>query len=152
MRYVIIKPVGYEKKPFPGLNKWIPLMRSGKYEQGIGCLATGYEQCGEPMTYCCLGLLSLSQGRLTTEKRDGTSVDCSASELSSDNPLVVALVADGPISFPNGISVEKLTMSPMTTAHSFVGLNDDLALNFNEIADIADELYYDTQQPTKQQP
>lgn len=41
---------------------WIEALRSGKYEQGVGCLECNHYG-GKP-TYCCLGVLAKEMGRL----------------------------------------------------------------------------------------
>lgn len=58
--------------------KWLEALRSGKYKQGTGRLFRPGD------TYCCLGVLSAEQGRLTGEY-DGP--DGSSLVLSEDNPL-----------------------------------------------------------------
>ena len=93
--------------------QWVEALRSGKFPQGKYVLCANGD-------YCCLGVLSSLQGRLTPSGNDGlggseTVLDCS-------NPLnwvndVRVVVADG--------------------TFTLIGLNDN-GIPFSQIADIID--------------
>lgn len=69
------------KMPEELKTKVLAALRSGEYKQGVGQLSNGD-------SYCCLGVVSLMQGRLA--KRDGFFCDSKASStafLFKDNPV-----------------------------------------------------------------
>lgn len=101
--------VSEQKLPPEIKTQWLEALRSGKFPQGKHMLCTN--GC-----YCCLGVLSHIQGRLTPSGYDGTT----DTVLCHDNPLnwvndVRVAVADGPI--------------------TLIGLNDN-GMPFTQIADI----------------
>jgi len=103
--------------------KWIAALRSGLFPQGDGAL------CRDAL-YCCLGVLSLEQGRLV--RGDGRWCDGdihSVGNLSSSNPLNEILNANGNLAVAVLLTTETETIRCL----SLVSLNDAGA-TFHEIA------------------
>jgi hypothetical protein len=124
MNFTIHIPNNYTPPPLPGRNEWVADLRANPDKQGAGLL-------GEPQgPNCCLGRLSLLQGRLT---RDGFDSDSGFwAGLSENNPAFVMLSALG--DFPNGVAVNGLYC---------LAFCNDTGLTFAQIADIIEALWSD---------
>jgi hypothetical protein len=125
--YNLVIPEGYEKRELPYFNEWIAALESGDYEQHLGKL------CWDGKTYCCLGLLSKIQGRLTPTLRDGSSTNCPYA-LAEDNPCYPSLNQAG--AFDSGVQcwVDDFPL------YSLAGCND-YGLHFKQIAEIIKALW-----------
>lgn len=104
--------VSEQKLPPEIKSQWLEALRSGKFLQGKHMLCTG----NLIKQYCCLGVLSHVQGRLTQSGYDGITdtVLCHNNPLNWLNDVRVA-DADGAI--------------------TLIGLNDN-GMPFTQIADI----------------
>ena len=101
--------VSEQKLPPEIKSQWLEALRSGKFPQGKHRLcANGY--------YCCLGVLSHIQGRLTQSGYDGTT----DTVLCHDNPLHW---------------VNDVRMVDSFQVITLIGLNDN-DMPFTQIADI----------------
>jgi len=123
-------PKGYERIELPFYDEWIEALESGEYKQGIGEL-TLPDGC-----YCCLGVLSKIQGRLTPfmayQHRDGGS-DGPTRVLADSNPCYPVLCDSG--MFPEGVTVSHSNGKNAFRAVSLMELNDRGA-TFNQIATV----------------
>ncbi len=145
-------PSGYRKKKLPGLKDWVAALNSGKYRQGSSHLCV---KDNGRFKYCCLGVLSKVQGRLSEVDED-TKGDkpyaggvAATSYLHSSNPVYSILSQSG--YFPAGVVVnvfDKRNVDPIgnpnfyhSAACSLVGLNDDLGLSFKDIAKVLQILF-----------
>lgn len=147
-------PSDYKKIKLPGLTAWVTALNSGNYRQNNSALceklSTG------KLGYCCLGVLSKTQGRLisfgshTNKKGDGTYED-NADEyhLSRNNPVFDILGCHGELPknvFVNTYNKTELEIDGTPEFHcddaeSLVALNDDLKLSFKDIAKVLKLLY-----------
>lgn len=88
---IVVKlPDNFVPVSLPWRNRWIKALRSGKFLQATGGL-TGTVETDDDLYkegYCCLGVLSKIQGRLTDSGEDGGEND---TVLSSSNPCFFAL-------------------------------------------------------------
>lgn len=123
----VILPEGYEPISLPFFNEWIEALESGKFEQGRGRLFSGTH-------YCCLGVLSKVQCRLTEKGRD-TDVGHDMI-LHSDNPCFNALGNSG--SFPEGVYVERHPSGPKGFALVYM---NDTGYSFHEIAEAIKKIW-----------
>lgn len=136
--YILVLGPAYEKRPFPGLNKWLEALRSGNYEQGKARLWTAGSN-----SYCCLGVLSKIQGRLTDNGFDGSN----CYTLADSNPRYPELRSNG------GLPKEVYFKTDLegTDEHytSLADLNDS-GMSFKEIAELLELVFYhvDETQPT----
>jgi hypothetical protein len=91
----VLLPVGYERPKLPWKREWLKALRSDKFKQALNCLCDGRGG------YCCLGVLSLVQGRLigTNDSDDSTRENA----LSYSNPCFPVLKGLG--YFPEGVHV-----------------------------------------------
>lgn len=127
--YILIIPEGYQKKELPYFKEWTEALDSGEYSQGSGVLCV----IGNSIkSYCCLGVLSKVQGRLT-EDMDGENGN--NAYLSVDNPNYPFLRYDGV--FPNGIEVN---FHDRMFVKSLAELNDN-NLPFSEISKVIKEIW-----------
>ena len=102
-------PDDYKKIPLSWFEEWTEALDSGKYSQNFDFLEG-------PNGLCCLGVLSLIQGRLINH-RDNTELRI----LDSDNPCFDRLDHTGHI--PNNITIRN-----EINGHSYrtlSALNDD---------------------------
>lgn len=145
--FEIILPDNYEKVELgPIKDKWLKALRSGRYRQGFGRLRTASGG------YCCLGVLSKIQKRLTDN--NGTCFDgpyahtagspISTCFLSDNNPVIRALDING--AFPKGVSVKIIqpsnanNFSPLSICSCLADCNDD-GMSFKQIAEIIDTIW-----------
>jgi hypothetical protein len=124
---ILVTPKGYEKKELPYFNEWVKALRSGEYKQGVGTLFRDNK-------YCCLGVLSKVQGRLTAEGSDHNST--TAGWLSHTNPCNSAFGSWG--SFDEGV-----WLFLEDRKEGLTGLTDvnDAGATFEEIATIIETLW-----------
>lgn len=125
MKYEIEYPENYVKPKMPA-KAWVEALRSGEYQQVKGCLCDGN-------AYCCLGVLSKIQGRLTDEGRDGEKG--TQYILEPDNPLIQYIGSAG--EFPLGVEV---ILSHKERIKGLAGLNDG-GFTFSEIATIIEQIW-----------
>lgn len=131
--YELIIPEGYQKKELPYFKEWTEALDSGEYSQGSGQLCQTLSYLEEIETrYCCLGVLSKIQGRLT-EDMDGENGNNVC--LSEDNPNYPFLRYYGV--FPNGIEVN---FHDRMIIKNLVELNDN-NLPFSEISKVIKEIW-----------
>lgn len=133
-------PIGYVSKKIPWRNKWLEALRSGHYKQGTGrlllkrgatCLIT--EKSYNTDTYCCLGVLSRIQGRLT---ETGSDRDAGHScILSPTNPCKASLFSAGRL--PNLV---KVRYGDFGDLGSLTELNDR-GVSFEDIAKLIEILW-----------
>ena len=127
---IINLPEGYEPVHLPMRDEWIAALTSGEYKQMTGflCFASG-DEC----RYCCLGVLSKIQGRLSYDK-DLIGCGCDKIDgytdiLSPCNPLYEYFNNVG--FFPKNVSVTYKKSENVSLA----SLNDEGA-TFAEIAEV----------------
>ncbi len=124
--YTVHFPENYQKVKFPGLNTWLADLQANPDKQCKRVL-------GKPEgPNCCLGRLSILQGRLDSRGYD----DSNNEVLSWSNPYsnINGFSKNG--HFPEGVSV----MGICGRFFSFANLND-MDFSFAEIADIAEQIY-----------
>jgi hypothetical protein len=128
-RVTIELPNNYERKPLPGMNKWVEALRSGKYPQGRHAL------CREGK-FCCLGVKCELEGlakKIVSEDSDVVYCDTTAS-LPDQSESYYILGSNGLI--PDCASVTLGVAMRLTLA----GLNDKGA-TFEEIAFVIESLW-----------
>jgi hypothetical protein len=121
---------GYKRIKLPLKRKWLTALRSDDFKQGQRLL------CNSAKEYCCLGVLSKLQGRLTEDGKDGIIIEhgeniAPRNVLGDDNPMRSVLKAIGV--FPDGVSVKII--SKMLEKRDLAALNDE-GVSFKDIADI----------------
>lgn len=145
-QYTITTPDNFQKVPLPGFQAWYDaLMKNPKQGKGVLCAdVNGIKE------YCCLGVLSETQGRLKLGELNGRMqfLDSGGMDkcmveypsnagLSEDNPLRPILSGLG--SFPPCCSVNKTGIyNPM---FSFAMLNDSLEMPMIDIAEVLNTFY-----------
>jgi hypothetical protein len=131
--YTMIIPEDYQKIPLPYFKEWTEALDSGSYLQAKSRLyETIVSNEGEVCSYCCLGILSKIQGRLTEDGRDIHSEHY----LSSNNPNVNIFGTTG--RFPAEITVKLGDFN--TKILSLSHLND-LGVPFSEISKVIKEIW-----------
>lgn len=110
---------GYKKTKLPFFKKWTEALESGKFRQTRGRMRASGNKC---VKYCCLGVLSKIQGRLSDKVDVGT--------LDLDNPCSTVFSDNG--QFPSEVSVWVDGLN----ASSLVALNDDFDLSFKDISKV----------------
>ena len=87
IKFELVIPDDYQKKELPYFKEWTEALDSGSYSQTSGqlCETISYPESTQTC-YCCLGVLSKIQGRLTANNRDGSDPD-STYYLSHQNPI-----------------------------------------------------------------
>lgn len=131
MNYTLTLPEGYVRLPFPGLDEWTADLRANPDKQCSGALQKGNN-------FCCLGRLSLLQGRLQ-DGCDGKGGN--KGMLSSDNPLMSVLGHDGRL--PSSVALVAGYLQ------SCLSNCNDNGFSFPQIADILDTLYVNSGPLTK---
>jgi hypothetical protein len=151
---LITLPSHYKKIKLPGLTAWVKALTSGNYRQGARALCT--KVSAGKLGYCCLGVLSKTQGRLISlplsylkgkcRRGDGAAVASGISTyyLASDNPVFNILGARGDL--PENVFVNTysgITGKPYRYKNfkSLSSLNDDLKLSFKDIAKLLQLIY-----------
>jgi hypothetical protein len=124
METKVITPEGYQKVELPYFNEWIAALESGKYMQTRETLCSGGK-------YCCLGVLSKVQGRLSAAGYDGLSINV----LNDDNPCFPQLNSHG--QFPLGVKV----ITPQGSTLYMLTSCNDAGLPFEEIANIIKQIW-----------
>lgn len=132
-KYTLEIAEDYEKIPLPGRDEWLKALRSGEYVQGQRHLFRAHENgiC----SYCCLGVLSKTQNRLTDDGFDSEKRADGDALLSKSNPLYEKLDSSG--EFPWGVMFfdedgrEHLSLS---------SINDD-DYTFAQIADVIEAVW-----------
>ena len=136
--YELIIPEGYQKKELPYFKEWTEALDSGGYDQASGQLCETYSYVeGNKTCYCCLGVLSKIQGRLTSHNRDGTDLD-STYYLSFENPNYPFLGENG--TFPVGIEIKNANGKRI---HNLAELNDN-DFSFSQISRVIKEIWTET--------
>jgi hypothetical protein len=109
--------------------KWLKALRSNRYKQTVGTLRrTKVGKQGEPVGYCCLGVLCnvIDSGAGTwTHRVDGDEWEG-----------VMAYHGTAEYIIP---SVAESVGLPRTIQDKLAGFNDDAGLDFKEIADWVEE-------------
>ena len=133
--YELIIPEGYEKKELPYFKEWTEALDSGSYSQTSGklCETISYLESTETC-YCCLGVLSKIQGRLTANNRDGSDLD-STYYLSFENPIYRFLGENGTL--PAGIAVKGRRGNIL---HNLAELNDN-EFSFSQISEVIKQIW-----------
>jgi hypothetical protein len=126
-QYQLVLPEGYERKELPYFNEWIAALESDEYKQGYHKL---FDTANK--SYCCLGVLSKVQGRLTEDGCDSNNV--LKAILDVTNPCYGML--DGSGSFPEGVSI-KYGWSHL---RNLTRCNDS-GMTFKEIANIIKQIW-----------
>ena len=125
----LVIPDDYQKIPMPYFKEWVSALESGEYKQIKNRLCSIE---GDDCSYCCLGVLSKIQGRLTKE---GSDEDFRYwTYLSPFNPLHPFLGSVG--YFPKRIGV-------YSDDDYFISLSvlNDKGLPFPEIAKVIKEIW-----------
>lgn len=122
----VILPDGYRRIKLPFYTKWTNALESRSYTRGTDSLIA--RGCGGKARYCCLGVLSKIQGRLTKDGMDG---ECSLG-LSESNPCFPVLGTVG--SFPTMVRV--VIENPYSTHDSLASLNDSDLVGFKTISEV----------------
>lgn len=133
MTYTLHTPEGYKPLPLPYRNAWLSALRSGEYEQGKHFLM---RETDASTCYCCLGVLSKIQGRLTPDGWDAQEpTPKTAEELAYDNPCFPTFrFGDGTFPHKCYAQLEKSKCSSLASCN-------DNGLSFLQIADIIEQLY-----------
>lgn len=134
--YTLNLPHGFQPIPLPYRDAWISLLRSEEYPQGRGALQVKLRSGPFKLGYCCLGVLSVVQGRLTPDGYD-TQDEKTGVALKSDNPCFPVIGSCGRL--PDGVTVTVKGCD----CGSLSSLNDGPRLSFREIAEILEKVYTD---------
>jgi len=131
--HTIVIPANFERIPLPFFKEWVTALESGEYPQGIMSLKSS-------SGYCCLGVLSKVQGRLTADGRDSIHSK-SDSLLYEDNPC--AAVFGGYGDFP--MAIKEATglhgdNRPPNVLYGLTSLND-CGVPFSEIANVIKKIW-----------
>lgn len=122
-RIKITAPDSFVPKPLPYHKIWVEALKSKIFKQGNGVL------CHDD-SYCCLGVLSEIQGRLTD--KGGDDVDSiSACFLTSTNPCFSQLSISG--TFPAGCAV---SMKDYFFGITHLSALNDAGASFEDIAEV----------------
>ena len=124
-------PINYTRNILPRRAEWVAALRSNEFAQGTGGLC-------EEGKYCCLGVLSKTQGRLIEKGFhfcDGMSTQSSMLMLSEDNPVFRQLDRRGEFN-TLGITV-MMNDSPYTCLTEL----NDAGATFEEIANVIDQIW-----------
>lgn len=146
-------PSDYKKIKLPGLTAWVTALNSGNYKQNASSLCE--KLSAGKFGYCCLGVLSKTQGRLIllysykNKKGDGKEYGAGEFYLASDNPVFDILGGSGDLPknvVVNAYNKKELELDGTPVFHcddakSLVMLNDDLKLSFKDIAKVLKLLY-----------
>lgn len=136
-KFTIELPQSYKKIKLPFFKKWVSALESGKYRQ---CTNTLCEPRNNKLSYCCLGVLSKVQNRLTKDKKWGNDYYDNADKysiLSQDNPCYEVFSSSG--NFPKNVVVSRVNNQSLVTC--LTECNDNLNLSFKDIAKIIKILY-----------
>lgn len=128
-----------EKKYKERLKLWVKALRSGKYKQGRLSLRTS-----QIKAYCCLGVAcavfkkETKKGKWKDDRfviEDGTNIDVGSDSLPNSVINFFGLLDSDPgLLLGNGLEATAVTC------------NDDLRLDFKEIADAIERTYELTKQ------
>jgi hypothetical protein len=133
--YNMIIPEDYQKISLPYFKEWTEALDSGSYSQAKGQLCEIIPSIkGEVCSFCCLGILSEIQGRLTEEGRDGDAHHIHY--LSNSNPNFSVFGTNG--KFPVGITFKLNEF--VTKVESLSHLND-IGVPFSEISKVIKEIW-----------
>jgi hypothetical protein len=124
----LLTPDDYQKQELPYFNEWVKALESGEYKQ-----TRAYLHIVTNNSYCCLGVLSKVQGRLSAAGYDGDQT----SYLARDNPCYKQLASTG--AFPVDVTIQH----PSLAIKSLVSCNDN-GIPFNEIAEIIKHIWKPT--------
>lgn len=132
--YELIIPEGYQKKELPYFKEWTEALDSGSYLQANSrlCETIVSTEGNKVCSYCCLGILSKIQGRLTEDGKDIHSEHY----LSNNNPNVSIFGTTG--RFPAEITFKLREF--VTKIESLSHLND-LGAPFSEISKVIKEIW-----------
>ena len=136
--YSLEIPKDYTPIPLKGRDKWITALRSGLFKKTTGELCSLSRTCTEDK-YCCLGVLSKLQGRLTVVEnryRDGKDGESSLS-LDARNPLYDKLGMLG--YFKSIVVIKNNTIGTVTT--SLASFNDSRDITFEHVAFVIEQLW-----------
>jgi hypothetical protein len=137
--YELLIPEGYQKKELPYFKEWTEALDSGEYAQTSGELCETYSYVeGNKTCYCCLGVLSKIQGRLTEDNSDGSELD-STYYLSYQNPNYPFLKENGTL--PVGIAIAATFSSKKM--FNLAELNDN-DFSFKQISRVIKEIWTET--------
>ena len=135
--HTIVIPDGYERIPLPFFNEWIAALESGKYKQGTMVLKDFSDG------YCCLGVLSAVQGRLTENGCDTIHSQFN-SLLYSDNPCAAVFggFGDFPMAIKDATSTYASRAGKQLTnvLYGLTSLNDS-GVPFSEIANVIKKVW-----------
>lgn len=130
----------FERKPNKARIKLVvDALRSGKFRQGTGRLAV-YDPVSKKVRYCCLGVaceVARANGLELKRTRRGTSVGAYYDYAESSSilpPVVVEWL---------GLELRDPVLSYTDEGHeeSATALNDELELNFRQIANAFERTY-----------
>lgn len=100
-KYLTVElPDGFKPERLPSFNKWVNALESGEFPQTKEVLCK-LDDNNNPLGYCCLGVLSRIQGRLSSNGSD-TGYSCTQT-LSISNPCYSVIGQSG--DFPEGVTV-----------------------------------------------
>lgn len=125
----LVIPDGYQKIPLPYFKEWVSALESGEYKQTKNRLCSITD---DDCAYCCLGVLSKIQGRLTADGGDLTFRHFAY--LEESNPLVPFFGGIG--RFPEGVRVYSHDDYFITLS----SVNDE-GLPFSEISKVIKEIW-----------
>lgn len=133
-KYTLEIPKGYKKIPLPGRDEWLKALRSGKYKQTDGALRK-QEEYNDECQYCCLGVLSKIQGRLTDEGCDLFEREDGDSVLHPTNPFYSIFEECGylpeNVKFIDDRDVEHISLTTI----------NDHGYTFTQIADVIEAVW-----------
>lgn len=135
--YSLEIPDDYTPIPLKGRDKWIAALRSGEFKKTTGELCSLSRTCIEDK-YCCLGVLSKLQERLTiVENRYRDGIDGKSSlSLGTRNPLYDKLGSLGYFKPP------VVIRHPIgTVINSLASLNDSKDITFEHVAFVIEQLW-----------
>jgi len=125
-------PDFYERIPLPFFDEWVKALDSGNFSQASGRL----HEIGTD-SYCCLGVLSKIQGRLTNAGYDSDEKNAVARYvLAKDNPCFPVFGSDG--KFPEKVVLKNTEES--CSIDNLPAMNDK-DFSFSEISKVIKEIW-----------
>lgn len=127
-------PDDYKKHHLPKLKEWVAALRGGAYKQGMNHLCFDGK-------YCCLGVLceiTKVKGAYYTDGNAFRYFYGRKDTISKENPYYQYLGREGFIP-------ECVVITGKKIFTSLASLNDEARLSFDQIADIIELLWEDTE-------
>lgn len=132
---VLDVPDDYSPQSLPYFKQWVDALKSGKIKQTRSTLCRKDGKCNR---YCCLGVLSKIQGRLSKNIYGSFHDNGQIDVLSSNNPSYQVLKTAGDI--PYNVKLQTSYNNTSCTVNTLASLNDR-GFTFKDIAKVIEILW-----------